>query len=168
MTPPAASVLVIGYGNPGRLDDGLGPALAEALRPRHLPGVTVESDYQLCVEHAPLIAAHRAVVFADAAVAGPAPFAFRRVAPRPAARFTTHLVEPPDLLALAANLFAAEAAGYILAIRGQAFGRFGERLSAAARRNLAAAVEFLGSILQHPERLPSAADPPAEMKDLPA
>jgi DNA-binding response OmpR family regulator len=46
----ANRVLVIGYGNPGRLDDGLGPALAETLQRLDLPGVTVDADYQLTAE----------------------------------------------------------------------------------------------------------------------
>ena len=41
-------VLVIGYGNPARGDDGLGPgAGGEARAPGDSPGVTVEIDYQL-------------------------------------------------------------------------------------------------------------------------
>ena len=45
-------VLLIGYGNPGRLDDGLGPALAAAVEKLAIPGVTVDADYQLNVEDA--------------------------------------------------------------------------------------------------------------------
>ena len=39
----AARVLVIGYGNPGRWDDGLGPALAAELGGLGLPNVTTSS-----------------------------------------------------------------------------------------------------------------------------
>jgi len=69
----AATVLVIGYGNPGRRDDGLGPALAERLQELRLPGVDVDADYQLTVEDAAAAAEHDVVVFADAAQAGPEP-----------------------------------------------------------------------------------------------
>ena len=34
-------MLLLGYGNPGRLDDGLGPALAAQVERLALPGVTV-------------------------------------------------------------------------------------------------------------------------------
>ena len=42
-------VLLLCYGNPGRLDDGLGPAFGEVLERESLPGVTVDLDYQLTV-----------------------------------------------------------------------------------------------------------------------
>ena len=45
-------MLLIGYGNPGRRDDGLGPALAGAIAAADLPGVEVESGYQLLPEDA--------------------------------------------------------------------------------------------------------------------
>ena len=51
------TTLLIGYGNPGRGDDGLGPAFARRIAARGLPGVTVEIDYQLTVDHALMIAA---------------------------------------------------------------------------------------------------------------
>ena len=52
--------LVLGFGNPGRLDDGLGPAVVEALRAYELPGVTMDADYQLRVEDAAEIAGYDA------------------------------------------------------------------------------------------------------------
>lgn len=142
-------VLVIGYGNPGRLDDGLGPALAALLEEQQLPGVTVEADYQLTVEDAADIARHDVVVFADASVSGPEPFSFRPVAhdDQLSLGFTSHSLLPGSALALARNLFASQARGYILAIRGYEFNEFGERLSAAAQANLAAAVRFLADAL---------------------
>ena len=107
----ANSVLVIGYGNPGRCDDGLGPALAEAVERLHLPGVTVEADYQLTVEDAAAAAAHRYVVFADASVGGREPFFFRAVHPAGGTSFSTHSVEPEAVLALARDLFQADTRG---------------------------------------------------------
>ena len=44
MSKNGVKTLLIGYGNPGRLDDGLGPALAEAVAKLAIPGVTVEAD----------------------------------------------------------------------------------------------------------------------------
>lgn len=39
---PLAGIVVIGVGDPHRRDDGVGPAVAERLRPQRLPGVRVE------------------------------------------------------------------------------------------------------------------------------
>jgi hydrogenase maturation protease len=151
----ANGVLVIGYGNPGRLDDGLGPALAEALQAMNLPGVTVDADYQLTVEDAELAARHAFVVFADAAVRGPEPFALRRVAPASEADFSTHSVEPGAVLTLSRQLFGGDPQAYTVAIRGYSFGGFGESLTPAAQRNLAAAVAFMQDSLRNGEFRPT-------------
>ena len=144
----ANSVLVIGYGNPGRLDDGLGPALAEGLERLQIPGVTVESNYHLTVEDAATVAAHRSVVFADASVAGREPFAFSRVHPVAHASFSSHILEPEAVLALARDLFRADTKGYALGIRGYRFDDFGEVLSGQAQENLTAALRFLADALR--------------------
>jgi len=139
----ARKTLLIGYGNPGRRDDGLGPALAASFEALRLPGLTVEIDYQLSVEHAALAAEHDVVVFADAAASGPEPFSFRAVEPKGECGFSTHSVSPAGVLALAHELFGGACRGYVLGVRGYDFGEFGEGLSSPARANLAAAVEFL-------------------------
>jgi hydrogenase maturation protease len=136
-------VLVLGYGNPGRFDDGLGPAFVEAVAALGIDGVTVESDYQLQPEAALLVAEHDVVVFVDAAAEGPEPFSFAAVAPSVESSFTTHHLSAEGLLALARDALGARTRAYVLAIRGREFGGFGESLSAAARENLAAALAFL-------------------------
>ncbi len=136
-------VLLIGYGNPGRLDDGLGPALAAALEECGIEGFTLDSNYQLSVEDAAEVAAHDAVIFADAALVGPEPFYFSPIEPVPALSFSSHSVEPAALMALAQELFGAHARGYALGIRGYDFNEFGEKLSPKARKNLDAALEFV-------------------------
>lgn len=142
------SVLVIGYGNPGRLDDGLGPALAEALQGLNLPGVTTDADYQLTVEDAEPVARHAFVIFADAAVRGPEPFALRQVKPATESSFSTHSVEPGAVLTLARQLFNGKPEAYSLAIRGYSFNGFGEGLTPGAKRNLAAALAFMQDSLK--------------------
>jgi len=142
------AVLVIGYGNPGRLDDGLGPALAAAIETAEVPGVDVDADYQLTVEDAAAVAEHEVVIFADAAVSGREPFYFRTVDAREDATFTTHSVSPEAILFLARTCFQAQTHGYVLGIRGYEFNEFGERLSPKALANLDAATVFLTERLQ--------------------
>ena len=142
-------ILVIGYGNPGRLDDGLGPALAEKLQNEDLPGVTLEADYQLTVEDAHLLLNHDVCVFADADVAGPEPFHFHRIAATPnLINFTSHSAEPGQILGLAKELFDKEIEAYVLGIRGYEFNEFGEQLSPKAQRNLEKACEFLRTTIR--------------------
>lgn len=150
----ALRILVIGYGNPGRLDDGLGPAFADALEALDLPDVTCDADYQLSVEHAELVAAHDVVVLVDAALDGPAPFSIRTIEPQTELSFSTHSVSPAALLGLARDLFGHCPRGYLLGIRGYEFNEFGERLSQPARHNLSAAVSFFAGLVRE-RRLPA-------------
>jgi hydrogenase maturation protease len=140
-------ILVIGYGNPGRGDDGLGPALIEQLEALAIPGVTLESDYQLTIEHAALAAEHDIVVFADAAADAESLYYFREVSPTSVDAFTSHGVTPGEVLALASSCFKASPAGYLLGMRAQTLDRFEEGLSAAAREGLDAALEHLREFL---------------------
>ena len=144
----AGGVLLLCYGNPGRMDDGLGPAFAEALEPMAPPGVTIDVDYQLSVEQAAAVAEHEHIVFVDAAARRREPFSFVAVLPGSEMSFSTHSVEPGDVLAMAARFFGARPQGYALAIRGYEFNEFGECLSARATDNLTAALRFLVPVLE--------------------
>jgi hydrogenase maturation protease len=148
MSETRPRVLLIGYGNPGRLDDGLGPALAAAIEPLVLPGVTVDADYQLTVEDAQAAAEHDIVIFADADTAGEAPFTFRSIEPEASVSFSTHSVQPKQVLGLAHELFGARTRGFILGIRGYDFDAFGELLSPRAQANLAAAIRYVEQLLR--------------------
>ena len=145
MSESGARMLLVGFGNPGRLDDGLGPALAGAVEAMDLPALTVEADYQLTVEDAALAAQYDIVVFADADTAGPEPFHVRRIRgdENECMSFSSHSVRPTGVLALAKKLFNAEPQAYLLGIRGYEFNAFGEGLSAQAQANLAEAITYV-------------------------
>jgi hydrogenase maturation protease len=139
-----STTLVLGWGNPGRMDDGLGPAFVEEVSRLGLPGVALDSNYQLTVEDSADVARHRRVVFVDADRRGRAPFSMRRIRPgRRGSSFSTHSVGPASVLSLCRDLFGAEPEAWLLGIRGYDFDRFGEGLSSEARANLARAVEFI-------------------------
>lgn len=142
---PRGRVLLLCYGNTAREDDGLGPLLAEAAAALDLPGLTVETDYQLNIEYAATVAQYDAVVFADAAADGPEPFSFAVVEPKAEGGVSTHSVSPAGIMHLARLHFRAQTAGYVLAIRGYSFAMFTETLTDRARANLDAAVAFLST-----------------------
>ena len=148
MTAKTATVLIIGYGNPGRLDDGLGPALAEALEGERLDGVKTEANYQLNVEDAQQLSEYDVVIFADASLDADEPFSFYKIIPQRKLSFTTHSLEPETVLGLAHDLFHANTKGYVLGIRGYVFNEFGQNLSEKAKNNLKAAVGFLKETLR--------------------
>jgi hydrogenase maturation protease len=144
----AARTLVLAWGNPGRRDDGLGPALAAAVEALALPGVTVEAGYQLQIEDAAAVARHDRVLFVDADRAGEPPFGVRRIAPATGGLgFTSHSLAPGQVLALARDLYGATPEAWLLGIRGYDFDEFGEGLSADADAHLAVATEFVRDAL---------------------
>lgn len=147
MTGSGKKVLVFGYGNPGRLDDGLGPRFAEEMEKFALGSVTVDSNYQLSVEDAAAIAEHDAVVFVDADVSCPEPFRFQRVISRAHMSFSSHTISVEALMAMAEDLLCSEAEAFVLRIRGYEFNEFGERLSPKAEKNLNEALVFLKKAL---------------------
>ena len=140
----ASGTLVLGWGNPGRLDDGLGPALVAAIEAERVPGVAVESEYQLQVENAEMVARHDRVVFVDADRQGVEPFSMQRLFPGDGRlSFSTHSLSPESVLALSRDLFGAEPEAWLLGIRGYDFDDFGEQLSERGQASLKAAVGYL-------------------------
>ncbi|MBA3911407.1 MAG: hydrogenase maturation protease [Rhodobacter sp.] len=154
---PTRRVLLIGYGNPGRGDDGLGPAVAAEIEALAIRGLTVDIDYQLTVDHAALIAAHDVVVFADAMIGLAVPYRFAEVDAAQPATLGSHQVSPEAALALARLLFGHAPPGWMLAIAGQDFGEVKEGLSQPARENLAGAVAFLRGWMAEAGSVPVAA-----------
>ncbi len=149
MTDPfMKKILLIGYGNPVRGDDGLGPAISEEVEELGIDGLTVDADYQLTVEDAASVADHEAVIFVDASVNGDEPFSFTRVNPRRQESFSSHSVSPEGVLGLAEELFQAKSEAYMLAVRGYSFDMFDEKMTVKALENKREAVRFLRSILE--------------------
>jgi hydrogenase maturation protease len=140
------TILVLGYGNPGRRDDGLGPALAEQLDAGELDGLRISVGYQLNIEDAATLSAHPAVLFVDASKEGPAPFSLHRVYPDRTITFTSHAVGPASLLALSAEHFGHRPRACLLAIRGYDFS-LGDGLSENAAHNLSVALRQVTSFL---------------------
>ncbi|MFO0829484.1 MAG: hydrogenase maturation protease [Phycisphaerales bacterium] len=141
-------IIVIGFGNPARADDGLGPALVRALEREPIDGVAATWDFQPAVEHAADVAEHRAVIFADASRDAPEPFSFTRPLPRADEPFSTHALRPEHVAALASDALGWRGAVYVLAIRGYSFDAFEERLTPRAHANLYDAVDALRAALE--------------------
>jgi hydrogenase maturation protease len=143
-------ILILACGNPSRGDDALGPLLIERLRldPDLVPrGVETLTDFQLQIEHVLDLQGRERVIFVDAAVSGPEPFAFLPLHPSPDASFSTHALAPGALLALFRQVNGqAPPPARLLAIRGYGFA-LGEPLSERASSNLDRALRFLTRLL---------------------
>ncbi len=140
-------MVVLGIGNPGRRDDGLGAAAVERLKKRRLRGVECDANYQLNVEDALACARHDVVVFIDAARGLRKAFTFTRVRPAAGLPALSHALEPGAVLAIAAGLYGKTPDARLLAIRGHSFA-MGEGLTGRAERNLALALAFLEDFLK--------------------
>ena len=140
-------MLLIGFGNPAREDDGLGPAVAEEIEKLEIEGLRVDSDYQLSIEDASFVAEHDSVVFVDASLEGGEPFTFSRLSPKRSDSFSSHSVNPETVMGIAYELFNAKTEGYLLGIRGYSFDMFTEKITPRALENKRKAVEFLVPML---------------------
>ncbi|MCW5202414.1 hydrogenase maturation protease [Desulfobulbus sp. US4] len=141
------SVLVYGFGNPGREDDGAGVALAERIRAAALPGVTTDSNYQLNVEDALLLTEHDIIIFADATRNSVDGFSFYRLEPDPSVSFTTHAMSPGSVLALCTQLYGKTPPAYMLEIGGASF-ELREGMTDEGEKNTLAAGRFLMGMLE--------------------
>lgn len=121
-------LLVIGYGNTLRSDDGVGPRVAEAIGALHLPGVRTMICQQLSPEHAEPISLSRAVIFVDAAVNNLAQIEFRKLMPNDSAQLMAHAADPRTMLALARDVYGQMPEAWWLTISAEKFG-FGETMS---------------------------------------
>jgi len=147
-TSGSHGIIVIGFGNQAREDDGLGIAVAEEIEKLNIDGIEVDADYQLNVEDAAAVAEHDAVVFIDASIEGDGPFTFTRLTPKREETFSSHTVSPEGVMGLAHDLFNATADGYMLGIRGYSFEMFTEEMTDRAHKNMRKAIDFLVPMLR--------------------
>jgi len=139
-------LLIIGYGNPGRRDDGLGPAFASALDAMEFPDVAVEAAYQLAIEDAALLADCTDALFVDACTSSRAPYEFREIRPARNISFSSHSVDPESVLAICEEHFRPAPNAWVLGIRGYDFS-LGEELTRGAKENLGLALGFARAFL---------------------
>ncbi len=143
----APRILILGYGNPGRQDDGIGPAVVEEIERLKLPGVTAESDYQLVIENAAALAEHEKVIFVDAAVKGPESFRVKSLIPSSTISFTSHVIEPESVLAICRDTFKKVPDAWLIGVRGYEF-ELAEVLSERALENKHKALDFIKLLIR--------------------
>lgn len=134
-------VLVIGYGNELRSDDGAGPATARAVDELRLTGVRTLALPQLTPELAYDIAEARAVIFVDARPAeGPCAVEVMPLAPSAPRPMGSHASDPQALLALAQALYGRCPAAWLVAVPAVRFD-LGTNLSPVTQAAVAEAVQ---------------------------
>lgn len=154
-------ILVYGYGNPGREDDGLGIALADQLQiwaeGKGLADIRFDNNYQLNIEDADAISSNDLVIFADASEEDIEDFCLSVVDGDGRLSFTTHAASPAYILKLCQELFQKDPLVLLLHIKGYQW-EFREGLSERAAENLQAAFRYMTGILENPEKVVSSQD----------
>jgi hydrogenase maturation protease len=149
-------ILLYGYGNPGRQDDGLGNQFIEMMEEwitkNNIEGIELDSNYQLNIEDADAISDKDIVVFIDASVEDINDFYIDKVDPSNAkVEFTMHAVSVGFVVSLCNQLYDKYPEVYLLHIKAYEFD-FGEGLTEKATKNLDKAVVFMQNKLANKEK----------------
>lgn len=137
-----SALLVIGYGNTLRGDDGVGPRVVEAVRELRLPGVRTMTCQQLSPEHAEPISRAEVVVFVDASVDSRDEVQWRPLVPTDSSQLMAHAADPRTMLALSRDVFGHTPKAWWLTIPAINL-EFSESLSPFAEQGLAEAVSII-------------------------
>ena len=145
-------ILIMGYGNPMRGDDALGPLAAETLRQRFAgqDDVHVRAVHQLTPDLAEQLAAYDMAVLIDARHAAPEGQVFLEevgaAAQAPSGAFS-HYVTPGELLQVTETLYGVRPRLVLAGITATAFD-VGQPLSAAVQEALPALVERIEALVR--------------------
>jgi hydrogenase maturation protease len=143
-------ILVYGYGNPGRQDDGLGVLLADEVESwankMKFEKLHTDANYQLNLEDAAGIAGYDLVFFADASQEDIQDYKLVPLEPSNRVEFSMHAVSPAFILNLCNQVFNHKPEAYLLHIKGYKWG-FMERPTRKAKNNLRLALEHLKVII---------------------
>jgi hydrogenase maturation protease len=144
-----AGILVIGYGNSLRSDDGVGLRIAEELRSlTDGEAVEIVTCQQLGVEHAEAVGRSSLVFFVDAcfdeAIAGNV--GMRLLEASQNAGSSTHHLDPASLLGLASTLYGSEPQGMMVTVAG-ASSAPGEDLTPAVSAAVSVAAARICSLI---------------------
>lgn len=135
----SGDLLIIGYGNPQRRDDGCGYRVAGRLHAllRETSGVRIQSVHQLDPDLTEDLASAREVVFVDATIRDlKRGRMWRRIAPESGLLpLWTHHLRPSFLLGLTFSIWSRCPPAWLVSIKGHDFD-FGEQLSPKAAESV--------------------------------
>ncbi len=139
-------ILVYGYGNPGRQDDGIGISVTEKLedwaKQNQIKNVKTDTNYQLNIEDAVNISDNEIVFFVDASKEEIENFTVTKVEPSNKANFTMHAVSPGYVLNICKEMYGNIPETYLVHIKGYEWN-FLEEMTHEAQKNLEDSFEFL-------------------------
>jgi len=150
------NILLYGYGNPGRKDDGLGSIVIDLVEKwiikKGIKNISVDSNYQLNIEDAYTIRDYDIVIFVDASIEEIDDFIVTRVEPSDKVNYSMHSVSPSFVLNLCNKLYHYTPETFLLHIKGYEF-QLQEGLSEKAQKNFKSAFTFIKNLLVEPGQL---------------
>jgi len=156
MKQSVLNILFYAYGNPGRMDDGLGNEFVNRFevwtKEQGLQIFLFDSNYQLNIEDAEEISDKDIVVFVDASEEDIEDYLLTKVDGSSKVSFTTHAASPGYVVQLCEKLYKKKPKVYLLHIKGYEWD-FKEGLSPKAEENLVKAIDFIKEKFQYPEKL---------------
>lgn len=152
-----SNILVYGYGNPGREDDGLGNAMIEMLEQwkteQSLTSLYLDANYQLNIEDATEMQGKDLVIFVDASIDETVEqYKLVPVKPSPKVEFTMHATSPGFIMHLCEQIYGYTPPTWIMHIKGYSWN-MKEALTPEARKNLQLAYQYIEQVVLQPSIL---------------
>jgi len=111
--------LLLGIGNYGRQDDGLGWEFLDLLKPKKIANTTCEYRFQLQIEDAELLRSYDNIIFIDASKEElKNGFKWSVCTSSEKYSFSTHALHPETIIYLSEYLYNHKPKAHILAIQG--------------------------------------------------
>ncbi len=150
--PNCARILIIGYGNKLRSDDGIGPFVAEAIAEQNgwAEGVETIACHQLTPDLADDCRGRDFVIFIDAnCQLSPGQIEIQRLSDQPLPDNSLgHYCSPAEVLSWAKQLYDANPGGLVVSI-GVASLDFGSELTSTANEAALKSVGILEDLIKH-------------------
>lgn len=141
-------VLVIGYGNDLRGDDGVGQRVAETISAQNPPQVTAIAVPQLTPELAELLTTVELAIFVDVYPSDDRQdIQVSRLEPLPTSMLMAHTSDPRSLLALTVAIYGQCPPAWLVAIPGIDF-ELGDPISPLAESASAIAIQDIDRLIQ--------------------
>jgi hydrogenase maturation protease len=145
--PAGLNILVIGYGNTLRADDGAGQRVAAAVAEWAVDGLASYAVHQLTPELAEPLASAELAIFVDARLDSGDNVDVQVLEPSRWEGAAGHTSDPGSLLALAHTLYGRHPRSWLLTVPAADFS-LGEPISSTAERGVQAALVRLAALIE--------------------
>jgi hydrogenase maturation protease len=144
-------LVIIGYGNPSRGDDAIGPLLLNKIADCNFENISCFEDFQLQIIHSLDLEGMDMALFIDAGMNTQAPFFFKQIhASGELITHTSHSLAPQTVLDIYIKIKGkTPPPAFLLCVAGESFG-LGDDLSQNGQINLNQAWDFILPLLQNP------------------